>query len=347
MACRYPDLFYVCDDDVALESVLTQGLPPAPADTTFSVHWLAVHGVQPRIPPNPTPSSQADNVPNGDGEQTTVKSVVRHVLSKEQQMYYEQVTLGLRSGDAQLQRAVLLSVQRDAGLHQLVPYFVQFIADQVNSNLRDLLQLRAAMRLAHAMLSSPHMQIEPYLHQLMPPILTCLVGRHLCRLPTEDHWSLRDTSATLVAHICKQYGPLYQNLQPRITKTLAKALLDPKRPLTTHYGAIRGLEALGPNVMRVLVLPHVPLFYQLLEPELQNTKNPTKRLEAEYCTGALQHACGVLYRYHILESPSSEEISAADAEDGFETIGVLRDLFGEAMHPYMLNSDSQLATTFI
>ncbi len=38
-----------------------------------------------------------------------------------------------------------------------------------------------------------------------------------------------------------RFGSAYRNLQPRITKTLVQAFLDPAKPLTTHYGAIVGL----------------------------------------------------------------------------------------------------------
>lgn len=48
--------------------------------------------------------------------------------------------------------------------------------------------------------------------------------------------------------ICR-FGLVYNTLQPRLTKTLLNALLDPKKALTQHYGAIQGLAALGPNVV--------------------------------------------------------------------------------------------------
>src|SRR5262245_22559211 len=111
------------------------------------------------------------------------------------------------------------------------------------SNLRDLPLLRSLMAMAHALLTSPFLHIEPYvtrpprlhhrsrafvtlhsaphvgcggaslvcsaracvqLHQLMPPILTCLLGKRVCSLPTDDHWSLRDTAASLVALVCRK-----------------------------------------------------------------------------------------------------------------------------------------------
>ena len=45
---------------------------------------------------------------------------------------------------------------------------------------------------------------------------------------------------------------MYHNLQPRVTRTLLHAFLDPKKALTQHYGAIRGLAALGSRVVWIL-----------------------------------------------------------------------------------------------
>jgi len=52
----------------------------------------------------------------------------------------------------------------------------------------------------------------------------------------EDHWAVRDQAARLVAHLCTRFSDAYYNMQPRISRTLLKALLDKSKPLTTHYG---------------------------------------------------------------------------------------------------------------
>ena len=69
-----------------------------------------------------------------------------------------------------------------------------------------------------------------------------------------------------------------------------RALLDPARPLPTHYGAIVGLAALGARVVKLLLLPNVPAYLALLLPELDATVQPNelKRTEAMHCLGALQ-----------------------------------------------------------
>jgi hypothetical protein len=43
------------DQDVDLEELIHKPLPSIPHDVSFTVHWLAIEGVQPRIIQNPTP----------------------------------------------------------------------------------------------------------------------------------------------------------------------------------------------------------------------------------------------------------------------------------------------------
>ena len=64
-----------------------------------------------------------------------------------------------------------------------------------------------------------------------------MVAKRLCKSVEEDHWSAT-TPMAAVAFICAKFGAAYQNIQPRLTRTLLRALLDTK-PLSTHYGAIK------------------------------------------------------------------------------------------------------------
>lgn len=79
----------------------------------------------------------------------------------------------------------------------------------------------------------------------------------------------------------------YPSLQPQITRTLLNAFLDPSKPLTTHYGAIVGLTALGEHVIELALLPNIPAYLELLRPVLANKGEATKHLEAEKCYQAL------------------------------------------------------------
>jgi transcription initiation factor TFIID subunit 6 len=138
-----------------------------------------------------------------------------------------------------------------------------------------------------AILTNPNFFIEPYLHQLMPPILTCLVAKRLSERPTEDHWSARNMAARLITRICSKYGNVYQTLQPRVTRTLLRAFLDPLKPLSTHYGAIVGLTHLGPAAVKSLIMPNLMAYLNLIRPELASQEESLKKSEAQKCFEAL------------------------------------------------------------
>lgn len=163
-------------------------------------HWLAVEGVQPLIPENPTASeikrivktahphtaggTAADTGRGGlllqpgaggpaDVGGVSASGIVqvplsRHVLSQELQMYYKTVVDAVREGSSSsqtalngggggggvplasvlpsaLQTAALHSLSSDPGLQQLLPYFTQFVADEVTSSLRNLAALQGTL----------------------------------------------------------------------------------------------------------------------------------------------------------------------------------------------------------
>ncbi|XP_058218813.1 transcription initiation factor TFIID subunit 6-like isoform X2 [Rhododendron vialii] len=298
-AAGHNDLFYVEEKDVEFKDVIEAPLPKAPLDTAVVAHWLAIEGVQPTIPENvsievPTDHKKTDY--KEDGALVDIKLPAKHVLSRELQLYFDKVTeLAVNKSGSIIFKQALMSLATDSGLHPLVPYFTCFVADEVLRNLDHFSLLFAMMRLARSLLQNPHIHIEPYLHQLMPSVITCLVAKRLGNKYSDNHWELRDFTANLVASICKRFGHVYHNLQSRVMRTLLHAFLDPTKSLPQHYGAIQGLAALGPRVVRLLVLPNLAPYLQLLETEMQldKQKNEMKRHEAWRAYGALSCAAGL------------------------------------------------------
>ncbi|KAM0930022.1 hypothetical protein ACQ4PT_001204 [Festuca glaucescens] len=301
-AVGHKDLFYIDDREVDFKEIIEAPLPKAPLDTAVVAHWLAIEGVQPAIPENPpidaisapTENKRIEHVKD-DGLPVDIKLPVKHILSRELQMYFDKIAeLTMSRSNTPIFREALVSLSKDSGLHPLVPYFSYFIADEVTRSLADLPVLFALMRVVQSLLRNPHIHIEPYLHQLMPSMITCIVAKRLGHRLSDNHWELRDFSANLVASVCRKYGHVYHNLQIRLTKTLIHAFLDPHKALTQHYGAVQGISALGASAIRLLLLPNLETYMQLLDPELQleKQKNEMKRKEAWRVYGALLCAAG-------------------------------------------------------
>ncbi|KAF9666490.1 hypothetical protein SADUNF_Sadunf16G0234600 [Salix dunnii] len=301
-AAGHKDLYYIDDKDVNFKHVIEAPLPKPPLDTSLTSHWLAIEGVQPAIPEN-VPIEALGVTSDGkksdykdDSLSIDVKLPVKDILSRELQLYFEKVTkLTARRSESAIFKQALLSLATDSGLHPLVPYFTNFIADEVSQNLNNFSLLFAVMRVARSLLQNPYIHIELYLHQLMPSIITCLVAKRLGNRFSDNHWELRNFTANLVALICKRFGHAYHNLQPRIMRTLVHAFLDPTKSLPQHYGSIQGLAALGPSVVRLLILPNLEPYLLLLEQEmlLEKQKNEIKRHEAWRVFGALTRAAGL------------------------------------------------------
>lgn len=222
--------------------------------------------------------NSADNV--------TTKPQVKHILSKELQLYFEKVCSSvLDESQPEYRTAGLASLKDDPGLHQLVPYFVQFVAEKVTHNLKDLFVLTQMMHVTEALTRNEKLNLSPYVASLVPPILTCLIGR---RLGTTlgaslslDHFDLRDLAASLLQHICTKYARFSQNLKPRLARSCLKNMLDSKKPSGTHYGAVLGLKAIaGAEVVRALVVPNLKEFEGLYREDLQGG-DPVKQAEAE------------------------------------------------------------------
>eukprot|EP01094_Clydonella_sp_ATCC50884_P007107 TRINITY_DN16289_c0_g1_i1.p1 TRINITY_DN16289_c0_g1~~TRINITY_DN16289_c0_g1_i1.p1 ORF type:complete len:515 (+),score=109.08 TRINITY_DN16289_c0_g1_i1:170-1546(+) len=353
------ELYFVEDKEIPLSDVFARPLPKCPLDTTFSAHWLSIEGVQPATRHNPPPKEDLVTVGKKRKDKSGhVKDLVKHAMSQELQLYYEKVTSAVIGESEELRTAALQSLASDPGIHQLLPYFTQFVCDQVTHNLRNLSRLRNAMRMVAALLESEHIQIELYLHQLMPAILTCIVGRWLCKTPDENHWELREHAADIAATVCSRFGVTYANLQPRVTKTLLHAFLDPRKPLTTQYGAITGLARLGPSVTQLLILPNLAPYLKILTPAME-CDDEEKANEARKCYDALLMACGNFLR-DTLESARETAATVKKHEGGEEVDGeakkgradvkqvlslvlpgaedyyrLLRDTFGDRLTPYL------------
>lgn len=116
---------------------------------------------------------------------------------------------------------------------------------QIATNLHDLSALQRALDLFHAMLENPTLFVEPYLHQLTPPILTCLLTSALPPVASRDAYpsppTIRTLAASLLHLILERYAYAYPSLLPRITKTLLRGLAGEGRGLGARWGAARGL----------------------------------------------------------------------------------------------------------
>lgn len=318
------DLFFQEDNELSIKSLLQAQMPALPLEVTVNAHWLAVEGNQPAISQNPMKKAQslsekeehitANTVAN-ETPSVEVRPPLKHALSRELQMYFEQVTGAIFQDDHSHLEACLESVAQEPGIAQSLPYFTVFISNTVRQYGRDLPVLFALMRLVSALLDNEALVMERYMHQLLGPVLTCIVGKRLCANPRENHWALRDFTADLIRRICSKFSRHYPDVQSRVTKTFLQALGDPQKPLTTHYGAMVGLGCLGQHVVdsflkRRLKDYTIRITALLNEPRLK----AARRFEAAKVYGAILWAVSVPKVMPSSLYPPSEEPVANGAE---------------------------------
>lgn len=281
-------------------------------------HWLAVEGVQPSIPQNPTTAetSSKELLPKGPGanpalaalagnDNVSFRPSVKHVISKELILYFDKIQAAILDDDPdeekmRLREAALESVRSDPGLHQLLPYFVTFITNQVTHRLDDLFVLRQMMELAEAVIQNPNLFLDPYASALAAPVLTCLMSRKLggpaddgpeaAAAAAREQYRLRELAASLLEMIARKYGATSALLRPKLTRTCLKHFLDPARTPAVLFGAISGVAASGgPEAVRVLVLPNLKSFDAAVLQPLQE-KGEAHALEFEMLVGGIMKA---------------------------------------------------------
>ena len=208
------------------------------------------------------------------------KPLVKHVISRELVLFFQKICGAIldESPDPDVvnfRKSALESVRSDPGLHQLVPYFVQFVSEKVTHSLNNIFVLRQMMELTQAMTENKSLFIDPYVASLVPPILTCLIGRNLGIEGAEnmkEQYQLRDLAASLIGVMSNKFAKSSGELRARLARTCLKYFLDPSRSLGEQYGAIQGIRTIGgPSAIQVLVLPNLKSFEYIL------TKAQTER----------------------------------------------------------------------
>ncbi|EMD40151.1 hypothetical protein CERSUDRAFT_112363 [Gelatoporia subvermispora B] len=275
-------VYFVEDEEIDFDRVIREEKLTLPKGVSWTAHWLAVEGVQPLIPENPPaiprdpdqdlkPGSPArpgtifPPTPPSDGPHQAAKKaaqqqqqLVKQVLSRELQLYYTRLTSALLptsgTADPAKRTAALASLRHDAGLQALLPYIVRWVGEGVVAALRGGVQTEADARVLEvfldvigALLDNPTLFVEPYLHQLLPPLLSVLLHS---ALPPAQSTHLRTAAAQTLAHLLTTYATTYPSLPPRVMKTLLLALLAQGRSAGTREGAVRGLVGVGREAVR-------------------------------------------------------------------------------------------------
>ncbi|KAL4081119.1 TATA box binding protein associated factor-domain-containing protein [Scleroderma citrinum] len=376
-------VYFVEDEEIDFDRVLREEKIVIPKGVNWTAHWLAVEGVQPLVPENPPaipkedPSTSA--AVNGKSpqpspaklqqqqanQQNQPNQLVKQVLSRELQLYYTRLTSSLlppstSPADTTKRTAALASLRADAGLQALLPYLVKWVGDGVVGVLRegadgeqDGKTLEILLDVVSAILGNSTLFIEPYLHQLLPAVLSVLLHSSL---PRSYATHLRTAAAQTLGRLLTQHSATYPSLSPRIMKALLVALVGSStlghntnpgtingfaadtggtpstdsrvspKPLGTREGAIRGLVGIGKEAVRKGVVEGGGI--RIVGEECASSRG-------EGADGVIE---AVMMALETLQPPSDmpEALDLSREEDA-KLIGQLRELLGEFFTARVVN----------
>ena len=200
-------VYFVEDEEIDFDKVLREEKITVPRGVNWTAHWLAVEGVQPLVPENPPAIPREEPTPAGaeakalqpgaaaptqgrqlpqTTQQIQQNQLVKHVLSKELQLYYDRLTSSLlppssSASDTAKRTAALASLRADAGLQALLPYLVRWVGEGVVNALRDGTEgesegktLEILLDVVSAILENTTLFIEPYVRTFVFPSSQCL-----------------------------------------------------------------------------------------------------------------------------------------------------------------------------
>ncbi len=258
-------------------------------------------------------------------EGALVRAPLKHVVSKELHLYYNKAITALESAApppapaSKELLAVLSSLRTDAGVQPLAPYFAHYLAEKVGLYLASAPRLSLLLRAAVSLGSNPALDLGPYLHEIIPAVLTCLLAHSVGESANEKddggadgdgknkkksskiegdadnlldsdalHWNVREEASRAAAALCFTYP----DAAPRVQRQLLAILTSQTSSLPSRYGAVLGLEAQGPRVVRSLLLPNLIPAVVALKEDLSGKNGSKKLLGALRVRGALLAACG-------------------------------------------------------
>jgi hypothetical protein len=266
----------------AFESLATyacQQLPQYPLTPEVHFHWLAVNGLQPSIPQNPEVV-----VYDASADTTGLPREVAYFYTKLTRLVLS-ASSAEASGQSITEACALLRV--DSGLQALVGYLSRFVFVQIRRNLKSTHVLQGLLQVIHSLVLNTHLNLESCLHQLLPSLLSCIVGAKIgdpsdasnsypnVQFPVGCYsvWSelkplhIRNFAAVVVQAVLARYGDTFPDLLPRVCKTYLQAAFTEQRdpapslPLcgaaAVRYGGIIGLGMLGERVVSEVLLPNI------------------------------------------------------------------------------------------
>lgn len=264
------NIYYVPDEEIDLEEYLDKPLPKIPLKPYIQSHWLAIEGVQPPIQQNPVllekPVVKHDNLSHYQ-EELELKQQNKHLLTKELSMYYDKILQAMETEP----EIAIECLANESGIQQLVPYFIHHFKLEVKNNFEKSDSLNTILLLYNALLKNQYIFIDPYLHEILPPLLSCVIH-------STAGEKVLHTASGIIKYIYDTFSFKYKTLAPRIINFLKNTWLDEKMKPEMQYGALYCLSHLSDQIARETILANIKEY----KSNHESVVNYLKEIEAIY-----------------------------------------------------------------
>nr|XP_006817968.1 PREDICTED: TAF6-like RNA polymerase II p300/CBP-associated factor-associated factor 65 kDa subunit 6L-like [Saccoglossus kowalevskii] len=305
------ELYFMEDKEINLPEISMDGkIPVCAGKTTVRVHASCFTGKR-----------------NGQVQAQT--------LSEDLVKYHENVTKAILGNDEDIMKVALDDLRTNSKVSSLLPYLIQFVSVGVKKVNHDLGQLTKLMHIVMSLIYNPFVYLGPYLKRLVSSVMYCIMEPLAASInPLNDHWTLRDYAARLLAHICKTYNSSVNHLKNQLYAAFQEVLLDHARPLCSHYGAIVGLMALGPKAIEDVLLPQLSGYWPTLMVVLEDTSlsNIQVKTDGHKVYGAILLAANKMLKYKQKEQLSTKQHSASSSPSQSPAQEPTEFTFGTASH---------------
>jgi transcription initiation factor TFIID subunit 6 len=281
--CSDPnDLFFPRETAVNLDSCASAVIP-APAVHPFQAQYLLTEGIPSdkkslsnrRLLAKPPKIEKAAPPAAGSGPSAveltqrppiaitrqvydTAQSV-SDVVNGDLQLYFVRIVNLLKDDTVFSNDIAISSLGRDLGLHQLLPYFLQFIFGQIVLHFQEGHLINTLVSLTISLVRNPSIGSELYVHSFLKIAFAVLVGVGLGTALDDDR-ALRTHAAELLGVVVRKYRREYPAIEQVVFNSLIAQLFSAETTLGAHYGALLGIRELGPTAVAT-ALPHLASYW--------------------------------------------------------------------------------------
>ena len=241
--------YFVPDEEIDLEEFLERPLPKIPLRPYIQSHWLAIEGVQPPIQQNPiliekhtTKNDQLSSVQ----DEMIIKKQIKHRLTKELNMYFEKILQVMETNP----EISIECLENETGIQQLVPYFIYQFNSDLRNEIKNCEKVKTICLMFYSLLKNKHLFIDPYLHEILPSLLTCVIGKSVSL-------ECRNMATDVIKYVYEHYSCNYVTLAPRIVNTLKNNWLNEEKTEESRMAAVKCLCVLSKEIIEGHLLNNI------------------------------------------------------------------------------------------